>query len=42
MPCGDNDGMKFGSDGSANSGSLRAVSASFGLVALTALGYASL
>jgi len=42
QPSGDNDGMKFGSDGSANSGSLRAVSfVSVGVVALTALGYAS-
>ena len=42
QPSGKNDGMKFGSDGSANSGSLRVVSVSVGLVTLTALGYASL
>ena len=42
QPSGKNDGMKFGADGSANSGSLFGVSVSFGLVALAALGYASL
>ena len=43
QPSGKNgDGMQFGSDGSANSGSARAVSVSFGVAVLTALGYASL
>ena len=42
QPSGKNDGMKFGADGSANSGSVMSISLSVGVAALTALGYASL